>query len=163
MRSNNIFISHEGGDDEQVQQLKKRLKDRGRDVRNSSYESNNPKYDEGRRKRPSDKVIERYLKRCINWAGTFICLIGEETHKSRWVNYEIEQAHKLGKRIVGIYKHGCMDSVVLPSSFKKYGDSLIGWNSLGKLEDILNDKNSVFEKPNGSSGEEIYLIFRVPC
>lgn len=159
----NIFISHKGEDDEHVQSLKQRLKERGYDVRNSSYESNNPKYDDGRKKPPSDAVIARYLRICVNWAGTFICLIGEDTHKSKWVNYEIEQAHKLGKSIVGIYKHGCANSVELPEAFKKYGNARIGWNSLDKLGDILDGKVVPPENPDSSSATPINNIVRIAC
>ena len=162
-KTKNIFISHKGEDDEHVQHLKQRLRDRGYNVRNSSYESNNPKYDEGRKKRPSDAVIERYLRRCVNWSGTFICLIGEETNKSRWVDYEIKQAYRLGKHILGIYKHGCADSVELPEAFEKYKNSLIGWNSLGKLGDILDGKDFPNENPDGSSATPTNYIIRIKC
>jgi len=162
-KTKNIFISHKGEDDEHVQRLKQRLKDSGYDVRNSSYESNNPKYDEGRKKRPSDAVIERYLRICVNWSGTFICLIGENTHKSKWVKYEIEQAHKLDKPIIGIYKHGCANEVELPEALNKYRDYLIGWNSLDKLGDILDGKNVPPEAPDSSSAVPKYDIVRVAC
>ena len=36
---NNVFISHYGKDDDNVQDLKKRLKDKGYDIRNSSIDS----------------------------------------------------------------------------------------------------------------------------
>src|SRR4051812_34091500 len=111
----NIFISHRGEDDYSVQRLKERLKENGYDVRNSSVDST--KHQE---KRPPDDVIRRDLKDGINWAGTFICLIGPDTHNSDWVNYEIDQAHLMGKRIVGIYTYGSSEVVELPEAFKKY-------------------------------------------
>ncbi|GAB6395201.1 MAG: TIR domain-containing protein [Bacteroidales bacterium] len=162
-KTKNIFISHYGKDDEHVQRLKERLKESGYDVRNSSYESNNPKYDEGRKKRPSDAVIARYLRMCVNWAGTFICLIGEGTHTRPWVNYEIEQAHKLGKPIVGIYKYGCANSVELPEAMQKYGGALIGWNSLDKLGDIMDGKVIPPENPDGTQRSPINNIIRIVC
>lgn len=158
-KSKNIFISHKGANDKQVQDLKKRLKEKGYDPRNSSVDST--KHQE---RRPSDAVIARYLKRCVNWAGTFICLIGEDTHKSQWVNYEIQQAHKLGKPIVGIYVHGCANTVELPEAFKKYGGSPIGWNSLDKLGDVLDGKTTPPQNPDGSARQKpIHNIIRVAC
>ena len=158
MANHNIFISHFGEDDEHVQGLKQRLKNRGYDVRNSSIDST-----KHRPYIPSDATITRYLRRGINWAGTFICLIGEHTHTRPWVNYEIEQAHKQGKPIVGIYKHGCLDNVELPDALKKYGGNLIGWNSLDKLGAILNGKSFPFEEVDGNPRQPIHNIIRIKC
>ena len=103
----NIFISHYGEDDKHVQNLKKRLKDSGYDVRNSSVDST-----KHQARRPSDAVIKRYLKGFVKWAGSFICLIGENTHSRPWVNYEIEQAHLQGKNIIGIRYNGARNGEV---------------------------------------------------
>ncbi len=155
---NNVFISHYGKDDDKVQSLKQRLKDSGYEVRNSSIDST--KY---QKSIPSDKTIAKKLRDGITWAGTFICLIGEKTHTRPWVNYEIEQAHLQGKPIIGIYKHGCADSVALPDAFKKYGGSTLGWNSLDKLADVMSGKISTIENPNGNKRLPIYNIKRIPC
>jgi hypothetical protein len=40
-----------------------------------------------------------------------VVLIGKETHSRPWVNWEIEEAAKQGKRIVGVYEHGGMDAL----------------------------------------------------
>lgn len=154
----NIFVSHYHKDDRHVQQLKQRMKDKGYDVRNSSVDST--KY---QNTKPSTKFIQRHLSRLVRWSGTFICLIGEKTHSRPWVNYEIKEAHKFGKKIVGIYKHGCNDKVELPKEFKKYGESLIGWNSLDKLGDILDNKVTSFETPSGSQPNPIFDLIRINC
>ena len=86
----------------------------------------------------------------INWAGIFIVIIGEHTHERAWVNYEIEQANKMGKRIVGIYNYGCKEKVPLPGAFEKYGNTLIGWNSLDKLSNVINGGNVPFENFDSS-------------
>ena len=156
--NHNIFISHYGKDDEHVQNLKQRLKNNGYDVRNSSIDST--KY---RPYIPSEATIARYLRNGIKWAGTFICLIGEKTHTRPWVNYEIEQAHKQGKPIVGIFKHGCLNNVEIPDAMKKYGGNLIGWNSLGKLGEIMNGKVFPHEQPDGNPSQPIYNIIRIQC
>lgn len=156
--THNIFISHYGKDDEHVQRLKQRLNDGGYDVKNSSIDST--KY---RPYIPSEATIARYLRGAIKWAGTFICLIGKDTHTRPWVNYEIRQAYLQGKQIVGIYKHGCLDSVELPEALKKYGGPLVGWNSIDKLGDILTGKTEPVETPSGTNREPIYNIIRVKC
>lgn len=154
----NVFISHYGKDDKQVQQLKQRLKDKGYNIRNSSIDST--KY---RPTRPSEAVVARYLRKGISWAGTFICLIGEKTHTRPWVNYEIRNAHLQGKPIVGVFKHGCNNSVDLPEAMKKYGGATIGWNSLDKLGDIMSGEDFPIENPDGTDREPIYDIVRITC
>ena len=154
----NIFISHHGKDDKYVQSLKQRLKSKGYKIRNSSIDST-----KHRPTRPSDTVIARYLRKGINWAGTFICLIGKETHTRPWVNYEIRQAYLKGKKIVGIYSLGCSNSVELPEAYKKYGGSPIGWNSLGKLGDIMAGKIYPPENPDGTIRGPIFNIIRIKC
>ena len=96
--THNIFISHYGKDEEQLDSLKQRLRDHGCDARNSSVEKKD--YDN---EKHSDAVIARYLRICIRWAKTFIVMIGEHTHERKWVNYEIEQAIKQNKTVIGIY------------------------------------------------------------
>ena len=155
----NIFISHYHEDDKEVQAIKNRLEKEGCSMRNFSIDST--KHKDGRI--PSKAVIKRYLNIRIKACSTFICLVGPDTHKRPWVNYEIEKAHKEGKTIVGIYKHGCKDSVQLPEKLKEYAVSLIGWNSIDKLSDIINGKISPFECPDGSPAPPPFPIVRVRC
>jgi hypothetical protein len=93
-----------------VDQLTDLLQRGGSDVRNSSVRmkpQNQRRMDEGRVK---DETIRRLLRMKISWASTVVVLIGENTHSRPWVNWEIEQAHKQGKRIVGVYEHGGTDA-----------------------------------------------------
>lgn len=157
--SHNIFISHKGKDDEQVQNLKERLKAQGYDVRNFSVDSTNHK--DGRR--PSDAVIARLLRMRVSWSSTFICLIGPDTHTSKYVNDEIKYAHEQGKNIVGMYTYGSANNVVIPEAFKKYGGTPLGWNSVDKLGDAIEGKNIPAENPDGSNRQPIYTVTRVKC
>ncbi|MNU46041.1 hypothetical protein D3C71_348950 [compost metagenome] len=155
----NIFISHYGKDDAHVQSLKSRLKGEGYNVRNFSIDST--KHKDGRK--PSDAVIQRLLDIRIKNSGTFICLIGPDTHSRKWVNYEIRKAHQEGKRIVGIYTHGNKESAQLPEAFKKYGGPAIGWNSVDKLGEIISGKNVPYENAGGGVAAPIYSVKRIAC
>ena len=137
---------------------RQRLIDRGYTIRNYSVDSTKHK-DE---KRPTDKVIHRYLRRQISWSGTFICLIGKKTYTRKWVNDEIRMAYLQGKKIVGIYTHGNKD-VELPETYKKYGGPIIGWNSVDKLGEIMADKQFPVENPDGSQRTPIYEMAKVKC
>lgn len=159
----NVFISHYSGDVERLRNLKDRLRASGCNVRNSSAEEDKEGGLIRNGKRVDDKTIARYLRKRINWAKTFIVIIGEQTHKRPWVNYEIKKAAEMGKQIVGIYDHGCKDKVKLPEAYKRYGGSPIGWNSLDKLSSIIKGELSVPEAPDGTPAEPIYNIIHIKC
>ena len=123
MAAKNLFVSHSHEDDPHVQGMLNLLRSNGHEVRNASIDSS----------RPNDATSESYIKYSIlkpriEWAGTMVVLIGPRTHESHYVNWEIEYAAKLGKRIVGVFIQGAKESD-LPAAFEKYGDSLVGWNS----------------------------------
>ncbi len=47
-------------------------------------------------------AIKRVISRYINESTYFLIIVGEKTHKSAWVTWEIEKAVELGKRIVAV-------------------------------------------------------------
>lgn len=154
----NVFISHYGEDEPHLDQLRDRLKDKGYNIRNSSIEKK-----QYRDKQVSDATIAAELRSHIDWAKTFIVLIGEHTHERPWVNYEIRYAARQGKTIVGIYEHGCKDKVELPEAYKRYGGSPLGWQSLDKLEGIMNGEIVAPEAPDSKPSGPIYNIIRIVC
>ena len=154
----NIFISHYGEHEKALDNMKARLRANGCDVRNSSVEKK--KY---RPYKVKDATIARYLRLCIRWAKTFIVMIGEHTHERKWVNYEIREAARQGKTIVGVYMHGCKNDVELPGAFKQYGGTTLGWNSIDKLIDVIEGRIVVSENPNGSASGPIQNIIRIKC
>lgn len=138
----NVFISHYGEDDDSVQGLKKLLGDNGCTLKNSSIDSTKDN------QASSPEYIKTLLGRGIEWAGSMIVLIGPKTHTRDWVNWEIEQAHKMEKPIIGVFIQGAKDSDV-PSNFEAYGDALVGWSS-GKVIDALNGKCDDFDGVDGT-------------
>lgn len=142
--SKNVFISHFGEDDEHVQSLKAKLSERGYQLRNSSIDST--KSNEA----SNEDYIRRLLKEGISWAGTFICLIGPDTHTRPWVEWEIEQAHQMGKRIIGIYLNGVANDCQLPKNLDLYSDTIVGWR-IDKIIDALDNQNIYTELPDGTS------------
>lgn len=46
--------------------------------------------------------IKRALSRMIGDSTHLLCIIGKETHKSEWVEWEINKAKELGKKLVGV-------------------------------------------------------------
>jgi len=154
-KKHNIFISHYFKDDDKVQSLKQRLIASGYDVRNYSVDST--KHKDGRT--PSKKVIKRYLEARIAASSTFICVIGEKTHTRPWVDFEIKQAIEQGKKVIGIYNHGDKDKVEIPEALKENNVNIIGWNSVDKIGDLIEEQNGNYNNP----GRPPIPIQRVKC
>lgn len=47
-------------------------------------------------------AIKRAISAKINNAKYFLCIVGKKTHKSKWVDWEIEKAVELKKKIVAV-------------------------------------------------------------
>ncbi|MEZ4179966.1 MAG: TIR domain-containing protein [Candidatus Doudnabacteria bacterium] len=60
-------------------------------------------------KRGGDAAIRRWIDENIEKSSCVVVLIGAETHKSKWVKYEIEKAWNSKKGLVGIYIHNLRD------------------------------------------------------
>jgi len=137
----NVFISHYGKDDEHIGKLKGLMKDKGYILKNSSMDSTKPN------QANNENYIKQLLRDRMKWAGTVMVLIGKDTHKRDWVNWEIELANRLGKKIVGVFINGASDSDI-PDAFEKYGDSLVGWTS-GKIIEALEGSCTDFQNTEG--------------
>lgn len=51
----------------------------------------------------NDSAIKAWIDKELDMRSCVVVLIGSETASRRWVQYEIEQAWKRGKGIVGVY------------------------------------------------------------
>jgi len=52
------------------------------------------------RRQEGEAAIKDHLRPKIRGAAAVLCLIGDNTHNSRWVQYELDVATTLNKRIV---------------------------------------------------------------
>jgi len=131
----NVFISHYHGDVEELGNLRELLRRSGFNLRDSSVDGSEPN------NANSPEYIKSLLRPQIDWAGTMIVLIGPRTYERPWVEWEIEHAHREGKRIVGVYVRGAKDSD-LPQALDRYGDALVGWNSENIIAAMQGSQNS---------------------
>ena len=93
-------------------------------------------------------IKQEILAPGIRWAGVLVVYVSPYTQHSEWVNWEIEYAHKLGKRIVGVWEWGAKDCD-LPEALDKYADAVVGWNGESIIDAINGDSNEWY-KPDGS-------------
>lgn len=152
---NNVFISHIHEDDSRLPALKSLLEAGGRTVRDSSINSSTPN-----EARDPDYIKSQILAPGIQWAGTLIVLISHGTHESDWVNWEIEYAQKLGKRIVGVWDQGSTDAD-LPEALDKYADAVVGWQT-DRIIDAIDGNLDTWETSTGGS-RPVRPIARYQC
>lgn len=151
----NVFISHIHEDDSKLSNLKSLLSKNGIEARDYSINSD----------KPNNAKDEAYIKTQIlapqiQKAGAFIVYVSEATKNSAYVNWEIEYAHKLGKRIIGVWGNG-ENGCELPEALENYRDALVGWNGERLVDAILGD-DTVQENFDGSP-KSPRTITQHPC
>lgn len=152
-----VFISHHHRDDAAVDELTTLLKGRDIDLRNSSIRALRPENRERfEKKQVKDETIKRWLRRKISWASTVIVLIGEQTHARPWVEWEINQAHRQGKHIIGVYERGGLDAEK-PAALEKYGCATVAWDP-GSIIDAIERGVSRFEDSWGDSCAKVEYV-----
>lgn len=149
----NVFVSHYHEDEENIKKLKDLLSD---DYCIKNYSVTTDKYNEAENE---EYIKYEYLKPLINQSSTLICLIGPETHDSEWVDWEIREAEKLGKQIIGVYIQGAKDSDV-PLALEEFADAIVGWNT-DNIKKALGGESS-FVNADGTPRESV-SSGRVTC
>ncbi len=143
----NVFVSHVHEDDEGLVRLKELLDKNGIKIRDASIRSDNPND-----ATDPDYIKSKILAPGINWASVLIVLISPDTCESEWVEWEIEYAQKMGKRIVGIWDHG-ENECPIPDALDRYADAVVGWNG-GKIIDAITGKYNEWRLPTGEMRPE---------
>lgn len=90
-------------------------------------------YDESVRT-PFDSTNSEYIRskirEKIRRSSVTVLLVSEDTHKSRWVAWELEESHRQGNRIVVMALKG-VASAVLPSFVTAQGLEFHAWDPQG--------------------------------
>jgi hypothetical protein len=140
----NVFISHVHEDDEVLGELKDLLGKNGYEIRDGSIDSSKPN-----EAKDPDYIKSEILGPRIKWSGAMIVLISPDTHTSEWVDWEIEYAHKEGKRIVGVWVRGGQEADV-PENLDRYADAVVGWQG----ERVIEALNGGINNWSTSAGAE---------
>lgn len=140
----NIFISHIHEDDHRLEPLKGLLSASGMDVKDGSINSDKPN-------NANDKDYIKYqiLAPRIQWASVLVVLITPDTKLSEYVQWEIEYAASIGKRIVGVWDHGEAECD-MPEVLDRYADAVVGWQG-DRVKDAIEGKINNRERPDGSA------------
>ena len=93
------------------------------------------------------RSIKRLLKRHIEPCSTLVVYITQDTRTSKWVNWEIATAAKMGKRIVGVWAHGDAGCPI-PSALDRYHHAIVGWDG-GNIVRAINGQLDNSYDPTG--------------
>ena len=156
-----VFISHHHANDSEVDKLVHLLGRKGYEIRNSSIRAKPANQRRLDREEVKDATIRRLLRMKISWASTVVVLIGRDTHTRPWVNWEIEQANRQGKRIIGAYIRGGMEADT-PPALERYASAIVGWNS-DKIIDAIEGRENPFELPDGSPRQPAHAGTSTVC
>jgi len=95
-------------------------------------------YDESVRE-PFDSTNAEYLrhkiKEKIDRTSVTVCLISEDTHKSKWIDWELETSDKKGNAIVAMAVKG-VTRAVLPKLIKEKELTFYDWD-VNKLAELI--------------------------
>ena len=152
----NIFISHIHKDDAGLPDLIKLLRRQDMVARNYSITS-----DKENNAKSSDYIKYKILKPRIDACSVLVVYITPFTKDSKWVNWEIQEAYKQGKRIVGVWERGSRECAI-PEALEEVQNAIVGWNSESIVAAINGEIESHFN-PDGSVVNQPMPITRHPC
>jgi len=139
----NVFVSHIHEDDEGLGELKSLLEKNGMAIRDYSINSDNPN-----NAKSEDYIKSEILAPRIRDCGVMVVYITPDTKESMYVNWEIEYAQSIGKRIVGVWAHGEKGCDV-PDALADYANAVVGWQG-NRIIDAINGKINDWEQPDGT-------------
>lgn len=139
----NIFVSHIHEDDDGIQKLKDLLSNHQMAIRDYSINADNPNNAHSENYIKSEILAPR-----IQQSGTLVVYISPETKDSKYVNWEIEYAHKQNKRIVGVWALGQKECAP-PEALTKFADAVVGWTG-NSIIDAIEGKISNWQNSDGT-------------
>jgi hypothetical protein len=140
----NVFVSHVHEDDDRIGEMKDLLASKGFTMRDYSITNDKPN-----QAKSEDYIKNQILAPKIKACSTMVVIITPETASSKWVQWEIEYAHKNGIPIVGVFAHGD-NGCPTPQGLDDYAKSIVGWNGENIIRAIESDIPLQDEKPDGS-------------
>lgn len=151
----NAFISHIHEEEDDVPRLKDLMARHGITARNYSITS-----DKFNNAKSEQYIKTQILGPQIAQSSILITTVTPETKDSEWVNWEIEYAHKLGKRIIGVWQRGAKDCE-LPEALERHAHAVVGWNGESVIDAINGNSDSWYKQDGSPHGYR--NIVRHPC
>jgi len=117
----NVFLSFVEEDIYLVNLFRGQAKNENNDMEFSDYSVKEPFDSE------NADYIKQQIRNLIKKVSVTLCLIGETTYKSKWVNWEIRTSSELGKGLVGVKLHSSPKDII-PQALKDNGAEIVDWD-----------------------------------
>jgi hypothetical protein len=117
-----VFLSFVEEDLTSVNLFRGQAKNKNSDLEFSDYSVMDP-YDSTNGAYIRGKIRER-----IKAASVTICLIGETTYRSRWVDWELRTSAEEGNKVFGVRLHGSAAKDTAPESLTDLNSSVYNWD-----------------------------------
>ena len=85
-------------------------------------------------KEPYEEKWKSHVRTKISQTSAVIVGIGKKTHSSKAIDWEIREAHRQGKKVIGVRLQSDQNHKI-PSALKEHGDRVINW----KAENITKE------------------------
>jgi|YNPMSStandDraft_2_1061718.scaffolds.fasta_scaffold25763_3 DNA-directed RNA polymerase subunit L len=117
----NVFLSFVEEDLNLVNLFRGQAKNENNDLEFSDYSVKEP-FDS-----KNADYIRQQIRNLIKKVSVTLCLIGETTYKSRWVDWEITTSAELGKGLVGVRLHSSPKDII-PQALKDNKAEIVDWD-----------------------------------
>jgi len=117
----NVFLSFVEEDLNLVNLFRGQAKNENNDLEFSDYSVKEP-FDS-----KNADYIRQQIRNLIKKVSVTLCLIGETTYKSRWVDWEIRTSAELGKGLVGVRLHSSPKDII-PLALKDNKAEIVDWD-----------------------------------
>jgi len=127
-RIKNVFISFNINDEAMVNLMRTQAKNKKYDIEFRDYSV----------KEPFNEKWKTNCRERIAQTSMVICMIGEKTAGREAVNWELEEAYRLGKEVIGvkIYRD---KNYPIPKPLRAHNAPIVEWN-LKKISKLLDKK-----------------------
>lgn len=121
----NVFISFAIEDEREVNLLRAHAKNENSDIEFNDHSVREP-YDSDRAAYIKDRISER-----LNRSSVCVVYLSNSTAQSRWVKWEVDEAVRLGKKVVAVHPREGRPSNA-PDWIRQHGISVVQWSDLPK-------------------------------
>jgi len=122
-----IFISHAWKYDDDYNKIVEWLDDSDLDWKNYSVPEHDPIDADNKEK------LKEALTNQIKPSSVVIIIAAMYANYSEWIDYEIDEAVRMGKSIIGVTPW-CQERV--PKKIQDNADKLVGWNSISVINAV---------------------------
>jgi hypothetical protein len=127
-RIRNVFISFHAEDEEQVDLLREQAKNKKFDIEFRDYSV----------KEPFDEKWKSQCREKISQTSMLIVMIGPKTAQREAVNWEINEAYRQGKKVIGVRIYRNKNDPV-PKQLRDHNAPILKWN-LKDIQRKLDEK-----------------------